>query len=149
MDSAFARHERVHIAVPARSGATAGAWIVTLRMMREAAVSLDPVVTWSVGCLVATAGRAHDVNSRGERAASVLASIVDEASFARRSARNGAGRTRIGRSQEGESRALLGTLYEPLSFDDFSAGGRYIAARAESRLGCCCFTSFAASFRRR
>ena len=112
MDPAFARHERVHVAVPARSGSTAGAWVVTLRMMREAAVSLDPVVTWSVGCLVTAAGRAHDVNSRGERAASVLAAEVDEASFARRSS----GRTRVGQSQEGESRALRVLLQKPHPF---------------------------------
>ena len=113
MDSAFTRHKRVHVAVPARPGSTAWAWVVTLRVMWESAVSLNSVVTWSVGCLVPTASRAHDVRPRGERAACILARSVDEARFASASA----GRMMIfGRSQEGENRALRVLLEKSHSF---------------------------------
>ena len=45
MDSAFSRHERVHITVPRGSGSTAWTGIVTGHMMREPAVALNAVVT--------------------------------------------------------------------------------------------------------
>ena len=88
MHSALARHERMHVAVPRCSGAAAWAGIVTLLDMRESAISLNAIVSWSFCCLVAPASRTCDRDcrdARGERS-SVL------------SVR--------GVSQEGEDRAL-------------------------------------------
>ena len=70
MHSAFARHVRVHVAVPRCSGAAAWAGIVAGLNVRETAVSLDAIMTRSFCCLIAPASRACDSDCRdacGER----------------------------------------------------------------------------------
>ena len=89
MYSAFTRYKRMHVAVPRCSGAAAWAGIVTLLDVRESAISLNAIVSWSFCCLIAPAGRACDRDcrdARGER--SVLSVVVS------------------GVGQEGEDRAL-------------------------------------------
>ena len=74
MCPAFARHERVHVAVSTCSGAAAWAGIVALLDMRESAISLNAIVSWSFCCLIAPASRTCDRDCRdasGERRRSV------------------------------------------------------------------------------
>ena len=67
MHSALARHERMHVAVPCCSGAAAGAGILALLDMRESAITLNAIVSWSFCCLVAPASRTCDLNCRDAR----------------------------------------------------------------------------------
>ena len=87
MYSAFTRYKRMHVAVPRCSGAAAWAGIVTLLDMRESAISLNAIVSWSFCCLVAPASRTCDRDCRDARGERSVRSVR-------------------GVSQEGEGRAL-------------------------------------------
>ena len=81
MHWAFARHERVHVAVPRCSGAAAWAGIVALLDVRESAISLNAIVSWSFCCLVAPASRAYDRDcrdARGERSVLSVRGVSQE-----------------------------------------------------------------------
>ena len=68
--SNLAWHERMHVAVPRRSGAAAWAGIVTGLNMREPTVALNAIVTRIFCCLVAPASRTCNRDcrdTRGER----------------------------------------------------------------------------------